>query len=123
MTKFYSPERPLSGSRPAWHEAPQVSLPAILIYPSDLGIGEAGEGHQWHCQIMLPNGRGYSWKETTIHREDLARLLSDWYSDPEEALRHWWGARPIPTSVSTSASRVESQGAREIEKTSGDLGL
>lgn len=122
MTKFYSHSRPNSGARPAWLDAPQVALPGLLLIPSTKGIGAFEEGKWWHVQLMLPNGRGYAWKETTVHREEISRLLKDWYESPEEALRYWFeGARPIP--VSASGSVGQSVGVREIEKTSGDLGL
>lgn len=121
MTKFYSRERPNSGARPAWLDAPMVALPALLILPSDKGIATPEEGHWWHVQIMLPNGRGYQWKEMTLHKEELPRLVSDWYDSPEEALAHWFGGvRPVPVMGQSSSDSV---GVREIAKTSGDLGL
>lgn len=122
MTKFFSPARPNSGSRPAWLDAPMVALPGLLILPSNRGIGEAEEGQWWHVQIMLPNGRGYQWREQTIERDQVSVFLSDWYNSPEHALAHWFGgARPVP--VVSNSGLSDPVGAKEIAKTSGDLGL
>src|SRR5258708_7785885 len=99
MTKFYSFERSNSGgARPSWLDAPMVALPQICLYPSDNDIATPGEGTQWRVQLMLPNGRGYAWREVLVHREEISRLLTDWYDDPEGALAHWFQAKAVPTS-------------------------
>jgi len=72
---------------------------------------------------MLPNGKGYSWRETLLHREEIPRLLADWYEDPEGALEHYFKVKPQATSLSNGRDQDDSLDVREISKTSGDLGL
>lgn len=122
MTQFFDPLRPTdSEGLPCWLGT-RFALPGLVLRPKPEG---------WGLTLALPSpyaSNAFSYAEALVSDSDLPLVLSDWVSNPEEALRRHWKREPPEAKAqgptqSPSFDPADEKRSLVSEKTAEDLGL
>ena len=119
MTPVNDNSRTFIGGKPAWLEAPTITIPSLLLVPEGPGL--------WRVQFMFPDpakSYSFSWVGKQFAQgPELDDFLTAWEASPEETVRGYFYLEPPNGKVWNFAKSPEIAGEIETDLSLEELGL